>query len=233
MEISFRVRECGFKQSLAYAEDYGINRIHQEVTLSEEVELTAYAMDRYPVTNQDFAQFLKASGYQPKHSHSFLKHWVNGHIPAGLENHPVVYVSLEDARAYAQWIGKRLPSNHEWTYAAKGETTSKFPWGDEAQSKYCNLEKEHTTSVDAHPQGITPFGCYDMIGNTWEWTESEYSDGRTRFCFIKGGSYFNPQGSKWYVLGGPKPSSWAEKFLLMWPGLDRSATIGFRCAMNL
>jgi formylglycine-generating enzyme required for sulfatase activity len=72
-----------------------------------------------------------------------------------------------------------------------------------------------------------------MCGNVWQWTESERNDGRTRFCMIRGGSYFAPQGSDWYVDGGPRAASFSTKFLLMWPGLDRCATIGFRCAMDL
>ena len=63
--------------------------------------------------------------------------------------------------------------------------------------------------------------------------QSERSDGRTRFCIIRGGSYFTARGSQWYVDGGPRPANFATKFLLMWPGLDRCATIGFRCVVDL
>jgi hypothetical protein len=67
----------------------------------------------------------------------------------------------------------------------------------------------------------------------WEWTESERSDGRTRFCLLKGGSFYTARGSGWYFDGGPRPNAYSAKFLLMWPGLDRCATIGFRCAVDL
>jgi len=72
-----------------------------------------------------------------------------------------------------------------------------------------------------------------VCGNTWEWTESERADARTRFCIIRGGSYFKAKGSHWYADGGPRPCNFAAKFLLSWPALDRCATIGFRCVVDL
>jgi hypothetical protein len=66
-----------------------------------------------------------------------------------------------------------------------------------------------------------------------EWTESERTDGRTRFCLIRGGSYYLAQGSHWYMDGGPQPADCAAKFLRMWPGLDRCATIGVRCVARV
>ena len=72
-----------------------------------------------------------------------------------------------------------------------------------------------------------------MSGNVWQWTESYRDDGHTRFVMIRGGSYFNAKGSDWYVKGGPRPCDSHTKFILMYPGLDRCATIGFRCAANV
>jgi hypothetical protein len=72
-----------------------------------------------------------------------------------------------------------------------------------------------------------------MCGNVWEWTESERSDGRTRFAILRGGSYYRAEGSHWYMDGGPQAADFAAKTLLAWPGLDRCATIGFRCAVDL
>jgi formylglycine-generating enzyme required for sulfatase activity len=204
-------------------------------TLPEElnVELSAYAIDLTPVTNAEYEKFLKASGYTPRIEHNFLKHWVDGKPPAGLEDHPVVYVDLNDARAYAEWAGKRLPTDAEWQYAAEGPESLRYPWGDRMGADRCNWD-DATTSVRAFPEGRSPFGCYDMSGNTWEWTESEQTDdGRTRYCLIRGGSYFNAEGSGWYVKGGPQYCNRATKMLLVWPGLDRSSTIGFRCVVDL
>jgi iron(II)-dependent oxidoreductase len=176
----------------------------------------------------------KSAKWKPKHPENFLKHWPSGKPSAGQEDHPVVYVDLDDARAYARWAGKRLPTEEEWQYAAQGTDGRTYPWGNEMQADRCNDGKSGgTTPVKAFPLGRSPFGCYDLCGNVWQWTESERTDGRTRFCIIRGGSFFSARGSNWYVDGGPRPANFATKFLLMWSGLDRCGTIGFRCVKDL
>lgn len=79
------------------------------------------AIDATPVTNAQYKEFLEATGYKPRFPENFLKHWKNGEIPVGSEQHPVVYVDLDDARAYAKWAGKRLPREEEWQLAAAGK----------------------------------------------------------------------------------------------------------------
>jgi formylglycine-generating enzyme required for sulfatase activity len=146
----------------------------------------------------------------------------------------VVYVDLDDARAYAKWSGKRLPTEEEWQYAAQGVDGRKYPWGDQMEPDRCNDgETGGTTPVKAFPRGRSPFGCYDMCGNVWQWTESQRNDGRTRFCIIRGGAFYAAKGSGWYMDGGPRPANFAAKFLMTWPGLDRCSTIGFRCSADL
>jgi formylglycine-generating enzyme required for sulfatase activity len=83
------------------------------------------------------------------------------------------------------------------------------------------------------PDGRSPFGVFDLCGNVWEWTESERSDGRTRFALLKGGCYYSLTRSAWYADGGPRPNRFVAKYLLSWPGVDRSATVGFRCVVDL
>jgi formylglycine-generating enzyme required for sulfatase activity len=232
MQVEFQVRECGFYDSVpSQGLDWG--NLHRPKLLTRNVSVGPYAMDLTPVTNGQFAGFLKAGGYKPKHPDNFLKHWQDGAPPPGREDHPVVYVSLEDARAYAAWAGKRLPTEEEWQFAAGGPEQRLFPWGPTLRAGVCNDGRSGgTTPVRAYPEGRSSFGCYDLCGNVWHWTESERSDGRTRFCILKGGSWFKARGSGWYADGGPQACRFAAKFLLMCPGLDRCSTIGFRCVMD-
>ncbi len=235
LSIQMRNRECGFYESMPPAGhrlwdsyQFSVQRFGRELRIAR------LAFDLTPVTNQQFAEFLKASGYQPRHSENFLKHWSGGVPPAGKEDHPVVYVDLTDARAYARWAGKRLPTEEEWQYAAQGPDGRVFPWGNQMEAGRCNGgEGGGTTPVRQFPEGRSPFGVYDLCGNVWEWTESERTDGRTRFCIVRGGSFYHAQGSGWYMDGGPRPVDFAAKFLLLWPGLDRCATVGFRCVLDL
>lgn len=199
MEVKFRNRECGFYQVPQLDESTHPSRgLHQVVSFKRDVQLATYAIDLTPVTNAEFAEFLRASGYKPRHGENFLKHWKDGAPPPGLANHPVVYVDLNDARAYARWAGKRLPTEDQWQYAAQSQDNRTYSWG-----------------------------------KVWEWTESERSDGRTRFCIIRGGSFYKAEGSHWYADGSPQACNFAAKFILMWPGLDRCATIGFRCVVDV
>lgn len=195
-------------------------------------------MDETEVTNGEFKTFLDATGYAPRVPTNFLKHWPGGRLPDELADHPVVYVDLEDARAYAAWAGKRLPREEEWHLAAQGTDGRQWPWGnDEPTAERANLTGTHTLPVRSCAAGRSPFGCYHMSGNVYEWTESQRSDGHTRFVILRGGSYFDPQAnpetsSIWYNDGGPRPCNHHSKFLLMYPGLDRCSTIGFRCVRD-
>ena len=227
--ILFVIRECGAYSSYP---EVSINQQGYSLAYQKMAHIPHIAIDVTPVTNGKYLEFVKATGYQPKEKHQFLRHWIDGKPPSEKENHPVVYVDLDDARAYAQWAGKRLPKESEWQFAAQGYGELKYPWGQELKEN-CYNKGDDTTPVDAFPDGKSPFGCLDMCGNTWELTESEYADLHNRFCILKGGSYFNAKGSTWYTSGGPQPSSAATKFLMLYPGLDRCSTIGFRCVKDL
>ena len=199
------------------------------------ISVKPYYIDRTPVTNAEFKGFLDATHYHPRDDHNFLKGWKNGTCPEGWANKPVTWVSLADARAYAAWAGKRLPHEWEWQYAAQGADGRLYPWGNEwdpaavpAPDK--NRAMREPSDVDAFPKGASQFGIIDLVGNVWQWTD-EYADEHTRAAILRGGSYYQPQGSKWYF---PRTYKLTEhgKYLLMAPSIDRSGAIGFRCVVD-
>jgi gamma-glutamyl hercynylcysteine S-oxide synthase len=199
------------------------------------IDLKSFYIDQYPVTNSDFKKFLDASGYRPKDDHNFLRDWKNGRYPDGWGKKPVTWVSLEDARAYAAWAGKRLPHEWEWQYAAQGSDGRAYPWGNEWKTDAVPLpdqrrDMREPTDVDAFPTGVSPFGARDLVGNVWQWTD-EYQDEHTRAAILRGGSYYQSQGSKWYFPQAYKLTEHG-KYLLMAPGKDRSGALGFRCVVD-
>ena len=196
------------------------------------VYLKRFFIDQYPVTNAEFRVFLNATGYKPKDGTNFLKHWSNGVPPKGKENHPVVYVGIEDARAFARWAGKRLPTEVEWQYAAQGSDGRRYPWGNFPDSTKCNAGSGSTTPVDAFPAGRSPFGVMDLVGNVWQLTNDLYDNGSFYFGMIRGGSYYSPSSREWYIKGGPQPVDNPQIILMVSAGFDRCATIGFRCVKD-
>jgi len=147
-------------------------------------ELPEFWIDKTPVTNTEYARFVAETGHGPP------KHWEDKCPPKDIADHPVVYVRWQDARAYAEWAGKRLPTEEEWEKAAGGTDGRKYPWGDkEPTPELCNFGKNErgTTPVGKYsPQGDSPYSCVDMAGNVWEWTASDYADNRK---VLRGGSW--------------------------------------------
>ena len=232
------------RQYFMYDDNDHARNINHEIRVPH---LTAFFMDEFLVNKLQYQRFLEASGYQPRDPANFLKDWdwtdpKHPKAPAGNENHPVVWVDLDDAREYARWAGKRLPTEEEWQYAAGGHDDLRYPWGNRWQADSANDGGRATTPIDAFPQGKSPFGLYDMSGNVWEWTESERDDGN-RYALLRGGSFYQVGGSGWYFdrylsmqlgLGerSARPVGYHAKLFLMSPGMDRKATIGFRCVMD-
>jgi formylglycine-generating enzyme required for sulfatase activity len=193
----------------------------------------SFLIDRFPVTNEEYLRFIRETRYIPSDTANYLKHWERGMPVSGQERYPVVYVSLEDARAYARWAGKRLPTEAEWQLAAQGTDGRQWPWGNEFHATKCNNGFGRATPVDAFPKGESPYGVADLVGNVWQMTGDVYSNGAYYFNIIRGGSYFRPESSWWYVQGGPQSLNMTQMQLLVSPGYDRSATVGFRCVMDL
>jgi formylglycine-generating enzyme required for sulfatase activity len=201
----------------------------------KEMQVAPFFIDKFPVTNAEFKEFLDATHYAPADKGDFLRDWKNGSFPEGWDTRPVTWVSLEDARAYAKWAGKRLPHEWEWQLAAQGTDGRLYPWGNQWQA--ANVPTPATgramtgpDPVDAHPQGASPYGVMDMVGNVWQWTD-EFTDEHTRAAIVRGGEYYRPQGSIWYF---PQAFNNNEhsKVLLMAPGYDRSGGVGFRCVRD-
>lgn len=199
------------------------------------MQIHSFYIDRTPVTNAEFSKFLSATHYRPKDDHNFLRAWKNGTYPQGWENKPVTWVSIEDARAYAAWSQKRLPHEWEWQYAAQSADGRPYPWGNDWNP--LNLPQVDTgpamrslADVAAFPKGASPFGVLDLVGNISQWTD-EYRDPHTRAAILRGGAAYQPSGSIWYF-----PQTYRldehQKYLLMSPGHDRSATVGFRCVVD-
>ena len=190
--------------------------------------LAPYYIDRYPVTNAEYELFTQSTEYPPP------AHWGGAKSPPEEANLPVVGVNWHDATAYAQWAGKRLPTEAEWEKAARGVDGRIYPWGDDFEPSNLTDERhsvegntnnglitqlliDHLTPVGNRPRVSSPYGVDDMVGNVWEWTADwykPYNENRTQ-----GRDY----GARQKVLRG---GSWLEV-------RDQTAERYFRCANRL
>ncbi|WP_167619335.1 formylglycine-generating enzyme family protein [Maribellus sediminis] len=228
---------------------------YPEKLYSDSIQVNAFLMDIHPVTNAQFKTFLDETRYKPADLEHFLKHWKDRNIKTGDENKPVIYVSYEDAQAYASWAGKRLPTETEWQYAAQaGEPDREWPWGKDnniqkesvfvtntltvenlqgVDSTLCNPGDGKYEAVGQYTKGVNPWGLEDLVGSVWQLTNDVYDNGSYNFIMIKGGSYFKAKDSWWYVRGGPQPLTYRQKLLRVSQGFERNATVGFRCVKDV
>jgi formylglycine-generating enzyme required for sulfatase activity len=164
-----------------------------------------FFMDTTEVTNAQYAEFIKATGQVPPRS------WREGVYPEAEANFPVTGVTWYEAAEYAAWKGKRLPTEAEWEFAARGTDGRIYPWGDEWDASLANAGDTARGLRPVGQGGVSPFGIYDMAGNAWEWTASdarsypggkEFPWSRMRLKIIRGGSWqSNERSATTYFRG--------------------------------
>ncbi len=195
-----------------------------------EIYIDSFLIDKYPVTNADYALFINAGGYEnsdywSKEGRNFIskkkikepRFWQDEKYNE--PSHPVVGVSWYEAEAYAEWAGKRLSSELEWEKAARGTDGRKYPWGEKEPDKtLCNFNGNEgaTTPVDKYEKGISPYGVYDMSGNVWEWCRGRYD--KEERNVLRGGSWIDVD-----------PNYFRCAYRDYYYPLCRFSYVGFRC----
>lgn len=218
------------------------------------VALAPFYIDSTPVINREFQTFLDEQpewhrGKIPTHLHNgdYLRHWEDDHFPLALSEHPVVDVCWYAAMAYAQWAGKRLPTEAEWEYAARGGLSgTDFPWGnaipEPSRANYAASEIGSTTPVGHYP--ANNYGLFDLAGNVWEfcldaWQEEFYAVSPEQNP-LAGGNWFTDdsylqvttrrviRGGSW----GGAPVNLRVAYRDSHPPTGAGNHVGFRCVRS-
>lgn len=183
------------------------------------IELPAFEISKFPVTNLQYRYFLEANQQHPPPAY-----WKGRDFPLNKTRHPVVGVTLYDAQAFCKWMGCRLPAEEEWEKAAHGYEGRTYPWGENWEDgKFCNNWEARvggTTPVDKYPEGVSPYGVWDMAGNVWEWTSTQYQG--PFMHVLRGGS--------WRAFSRLTVRTVNRDWLLLGDSRD---DLGFRCARSL
>ena len=192
------------------------------------IYLDAFYLDKYEVTNTEYARFVEVTGGK---GGKVPWHWLHGKVPAGDEKQAVSNVTWFEADAYCKWAGKRLPTEAEWEKAARGGLDRKtYSWGD-AEGVELAVSRNRAAAVGSYPPN--GYGLYDIIGNVIEWNSDWYERGYYAFMPKKNpqgpetGLYKSVRGGGWVEGRGAKLANYYRNFSD--PEL-RSSTIGFRCA---
>ncbi|MFH0946141.1 MAG: sigma-70 family RNA polymerase sigma factor [Planctomycetota bacterium] len=231
------IQGLGLDDKALVEEFVGSSPRHQE-------KLDAFYIDTTEVTNLQWGSFLDANGLEPN-AKLVQSSWHGGRVPAGEESCPVVCVTFEEAREYARWAGRRLPTEEEWEYAACGADALRYPWGDEFRAGF--VQSVEAGKVGGKPEGKSPFGVLDLAGNVSEWTSSPYV-AYDRYEDIEVGTSFSKEGRSRVSASG---SFAARKRVIRGGAWDcrehglmsclrqavepdtRLGTLGFRCARSV
>lgn len=210
------------------------------------VTLDAYWLDKYEVTNQDYLEFVLATGHRPALDDSCETDacrsgnlWQGRSFPEEIARQPVTQVSWHDAEAYCRWAGKRLPTEAEWEKAARGPVGNLFPWGNDlppGRAAYRRKWRGIFTmeAVGSFPTGISVYGIHDMAGNVWEWTNDWYDKD-----YYKHQPRKNPKGpatGRFKVLRGGSWANFEDSLVSAFRRWSRPEVrfndTGFRCARD-
>ena len=181
---------------------------------SRNVYVDSFYVDRYPVTNYQYRQFVEATGHREP--------ILIDHPDWGQPMQPVVFVGWDDARAYAGWAGKSLPTEIQWEKAGRGTDGRWWAWGHEFWPDRCNSREyglERTSEIGFFDQGMSPYGCYDMCGNVWEMCEGRWIE---EYPPMRGGCYM---GSAIFVR---VTCRWTPE-----DPIDGTQWLGFRCVKEI
>ncbi len=195
----------------------------------QKVYLDTFEIDIFVVSNQQYHNFIKESGYQRMPDHWDKKKTSRYPFPEEQANHPVTNVSYDDALAYCRWTGLRLPTGEEWEKAARGKDGRLYPWGDEYKNDLCNSAESRNRKpvpVDRYEQGISPYGCYQMVGNIFEWVDESHP---------KSNNYKYLRGGCWAVsceVLGPPFMHYIASLTSRTGASGQKDIFGFRCAGN-
>jgi formylglycine-generating enzyme required for sulfatase activity len=221
-----------------HALEYGLTKPwFEDEHPAHQVNVSGFYLDRNEVTNAQFAEFVKAANSRIPGT------WATGSYPEGQGNVPVASVNWYQARDYCSWAKKRLPTEAEWEKAARGADGRLYPWGNDFQLDRANLMTPSVQPVGLFPQGQSPYGVNDMVGNVWEWMADWYLPypGSTTTSKDFGEQFKSVRGKSWTMGFGHQQTTEVKAIIahearsgyrLYFDPIFGFNDLGFRCAAS-